>query len=122
MIKLKPEDAIAYNALGYSLADRKVRLTEAAQLIDQALTLKPNDPFILDSKGWALFRQGRANEALTTLQKAYALKPDAEIAAHIGEVLWSLGRHDEAIKLWRDATLVHPKNEALATTIKRFVP
>lgn len=122
LIKLKPEDAIAYNALGYSLADRKVRLTEAAQLIDQALTLKPNDPFILDSKGWALFRQGRANEALTTLQKAYALKPDAEIAAHIGEVLWSLGRHDEAIKLWRDATLVHPKNEALATTIKRFVP
>lgn len=122
LIKLKPEDALAYNALGYSLADRKVRLTEAVQLIDKALALKPDDPFILDSKGWALFRQGRANEALTTLQKAYALKPDAEIAAHIGEVLWSLGRHDEAIKLWRDATLVHPKNEALATTIKRFVP
>ena len=122
LIKLKPEEAIAYNALGYSLADRKVRLTEAVQLIDKALALKPNDPFILDSKGWALFRQGQANEALTTLKKAYALKPDAEIAAHIGEVLWSLGRHDEAIKLWRDATLAHPKNETLATTIKRFVP
>lgn len=122
LIKLKPDDALAYNALGYSLVDRNVRLAEAMQLIDKALALKPDDPFILDSKGWALFRQGRANEALTTLQKAYALKPDAEIAAHIGEVLWSLGRHDEAIKLWRDATLVHPKNEALATTIKRFVP
>ncbi|MDO8313833.1 MAG: tetratricopeptide repeat protein [Rugosibacter sp.] len=122
LIKLKPEEAIAYNALGYSLADRKVRLAEAMQLIDRALTLKPDDPFILDSKGWALFRQGQANEALTTLKKAYALKPDAEIAAHIGEVLWSLGRHDEAIKLWRDATLAHPKNETLATTIKRFVP
>jgi hypothetical protein len=56
------------------------------------------------------------------LQKAYALKPDAEIAAHMGEVLWVLGRHDDAIKLWRDATLAHPKSEALATTIKRFVP
>lgn len=122
LIKLKPEDAMAYNALGYSLVDRKVRLAEAMQLIDKALALKPGDPFILDSKGWALFRQGQATEALATLQKAYALKPDAEIAAHAGEVLWSLGRHDEAIKLWRDAMLAHPKNEALAITIKRFVP
>ena len=122
LIKLKPEDALAYNALGYSFADRQVRLAEAVQLIDKALELKPDDPFILDSKGWALFRQGRTNDALTALQKAYALKPDAEIAAHMGEVLWVLGRHDEAIKLWRDATLAHPKSEALATTIKRFVP
>ena len=122
LIKLKPEDALAYNALGYSFADRQVRLAEAVQLIDKALELKPDDPFILDSKGWALFRQGRTNDALTALQKAYALKPDAEIAAHMGEVLWALGRHDEAIKLWRDATLAHPKSEALATTIKRFVP
>ncbi|HEY8855762.1 MAG TPA: tetratricopeptide repeat protein [Rugosibacter sp.] len=122
LIKLKPDDAMAYNALGYSLADRKVSLAEATQLIDKALALKPGDPFILDSKGWALFRQGQATEALATLQKAYALKPDAEIAAHAGEVLWSLGRHDEAIKLWRDATLANPKNEALAITIKRFVP
>lgn len=122
LIKLKPEDALAYNALGYSFADRQVRLAEAVQLIDKALELKPDDPFILDSKGWALFRQGRTNDALTALQKAYALKPDAEIAAHMGEVLWVLGRHDEAIKLWRDATLAHPKSDALATTIKRFVP
>lgn len=122
LIKLKPEDALAYNALGYSLAERKLRLAEAAQLIDKALALKPNDPFILDSKGWALFRLGQATEALAILQAAYALKPDAEIAAHLGEVLWSLGRHEEALKIWRDATLVHPKNEALATTIKRFVP
>ncbi|TBR12992.1 MAG: tetratricopeptide repeat protein [Rugosibacter sp.] len=122
LMQIKPDDALAYNALGYSLADRKMRLTEAMQLIDKALALSPDDPFILDSKGWALFRQGQATEALVPLQKAYARTLDAEIAAHAGEVLWSLGRHDEALKLWRDAAQAHPKNEALATTIKRFVP
>ena len=122
LMVLKPDSPQAYNALGYSLADRNLRLEEAAQLIDKALALAPDDPFILDSKGWLLFRQGKAAAALEALQKAYAQKSDAEIAAHIGEVLWALGRPSEAMSVWRDATLAHPANEALATTIKRFVP
>jgi tetratricopeptide (TPR) repeat protein len=122
LIVLNPESALAYNALGYSFADRNLRLDEAAQLIDKALSLAPDDPFILDSKGWLLFRQGKSDEALVALQKAYAKKPDAEIAAHIGEVLWALGRPNEALAVWRDATKAHPTNEALTATIKRFVP
>lgn len=122
LMVLKPDSAQAYNALGYSLADRNLRLDEAAQLIDKALALTPDDPFILDSKGWLLFRQGKLAAALEALQRAYAQKPDAEIAAHIGEVLWALGRPNEAVAVWREATKAHPTNEALAATIKRFVP
>lgn len=122
LIVLKPDSAQAYNALGYSLADRNLRLDEAAQLLDKALSLAPDDPFILDSKGWLLFRQGNLAAALEALQKAYAKKPDAEIAAHVGEVLWVMGRATEALAVWREATRAHPPNEALAATIKRFVP
>lgn len=122
LIKLKPESAQGYNALGYSLADRNLRLDEAAILIDKALVLSPGDAYILDSKGWLLFRQGDAQTALETLQVAYAKKPDPEVAAHVGEVLWSLGRRDEATEVWSDATKLSPGNEVLAATIKRFVP
>lgn len=122
LIELKPDSAQAYNGLGYSLADRNLRLDEAAQLIDKALALAPNDPFILDSKGWVLFRQAKLAPALEFLQQAYAQRPDPEIAAHVGEVLWALERRDEALKLWREAAKAHPENEALAATIKRFVP
>lgn len=122
LIELKPESPQGYNALGYSLADRNLRLDEAAQLIDKALSLAPDDAFILDSKGWVLFRQGKLVAALEILQKAYAKQPDAEIAAHIGEVLWVLGRPDEARTVWREAAQVHPTNEVLTATIKRFVP
>lgn len=122
LIELKPDSAQAYNGLGYSLADRNLRLDEAAQLIDKALELAPGDPFILDSKGWVLFRQAKLVPALEFLQQAYARQPDPEIAAHVGEVLWALGRRDEALKLWREAARAHPENEALAATIKRFVP
>lgn len=122
LIELRPDSAQAYNGLGYSLADRNLRLDEAAQLIDKALELAPGDPFILDSKGWVLFRQAKLVPALEFLQQAYARQPDPEIAAHVGEVLWALGRRDEALKLWREAARAHPENEALAATIKRFVP
>jgi tetratricopeptide (TPR) repeat protein len=122
LIALKPNSAQAYNALGYSLADRNMRLEEAAQFIDKALSLEPDDPFILDSKGWLLFRQGNLAEALATLQKAFTQKPDPEIAAHIGEVLWVIGRPNEALTVWREAAKAHPTNEALAATIKRFAP
>jgi len=122
MIALKPESPQAYNALGYSFADRNTRLDEAAQLIDKALSLTPDDPFILDSKGWLLFRQGKSAAALDALKKAFAKQPDPEIAAHIGEVLWSIGRSDEALSVWREAAKAHPTNETLASTIKRFAP
>jgi tetratricopeptide (TPR) repeat protein len=91
-------------------------------LIDKALSLTPDDPGILDSKGWLLFRQGKFAAALDALKKAFAKQPDPEIAAHIGEVLWVLGRSDEALAVWRDAAKTHPTNEALASTIKRFAP
>ena len=122
LIELKPDSPQGYNALGYSFADRNVRMEEAEQLIDTALSLTPDDPFILDSKGWVLFRQGKLAAALETLKKAFAQRSDAEIAAHIGEVLWALGRTEEAKAVWRDAAKAHPGNEVLAATIKRFVP
>lgn len=122
LIEIRPDHAHAYNALGFSLADRNLRLSEARALIDRALELAPDDPFILDSKGWVLFRQGESQAALELLQRAYASRPDPEIAAHLGEVLWTLGRKDEARKTWEKARQEHPGNEVLAETIKRFSP
>ncbi|MGE5466140.1 MAG: tetratricopeptide repeat protein [Ignavibacteria bacterium] len=122
LIKLKPDNAHAYNALGYSLADRGERLDEAQKLIDKALELAPGDPFILDSKGWVLYRKGDAAGALEVLKRAFSIRPDPEIAAHLGEVLWVLGRRDEAVKAWDAAAKASPDNEALAATIKRFKP
>jgi hypothetical protein len=92
LIALKPDSPQGYNALGYTFADHNIRLDEAAALVDKALSLSPDDSFILDSKGWVLFRQGKLDRRPGTLQRAYAKQPDAEIAAHIGEVLWQLGR------------------------------
>jgi tetratricopeptide (TPR) repeat protein len=122
LLQLKPEHAHALNALGYSLVERNLRLDEAQQLIDQALVLAPDDPFILDSKGWVQFRRGEAAKALDTLQRAFALRPDPEIAAHLGEVMWVLGRRDEATKTWAEAAKAHPGNDVLTATIKRFQP
>ena len=122
LIQIKPDHAHAYNALGYSLADRGERLDEAQQLIDKALQMSPDDPYILDSKGWLLYRKGNNGAALEVLKKALALQPDPEIAAHCGEVLWVLGRRDEALKTWTEAVKASPGNEALAATIKRFKP
>ncbi|HTJ96437.1 MAG TPA: tetratricopeptide repeat protein [Rhodocyclaceae bacterium] len=122
LIKNKPDHAHAYNALGYSWAERGVRLDEAQQMIDKALTILPGDPFILDSKGWVLFRKGDGAAALTVLQQAFAKRADPEIAAHLGEVLWSLGRQPDARKVWADAARANPSNEMLAETIKKFLP
>lgn len=122
LIELKPDSAHAYNALGYSLAERGVRLDEARRLIARALELAPDDPFIQDSMGWVLFRQGKPEEALTILQRAYAQKADAEIAAHLGEVLWTLGRRDEARRIWNEARQAHPDNEVLTGVVRRFLP
>lgn len=122
LIEIKPGHAHAYNALGYAYAERNERLGEARQLIDKALELAPNDPFILDSKGWVLYRMGNTAEALDLLKKAFSLRPDPEIAAHLGEVLWSLGRRDEAVSTWSEAAKKHPGNATLTATLKKFQP
>lgn len=122
LIELRPESAQAYNALGYSLADRNLRLAEARELIEKALKISPDDFFILDSMGWVLFRQGDLVGALGYLEKAYARRSDPEIAAHIGEVLWAQGREDEAKRVWEEAQKKYPGNEALVDVIKKFLP
>lgn len=119
-IELKPDNAHPYNALGYSLADRNVRLDEARALIRKALDLRPGDPFIQDSLGWLEFRSGRVAEALALLRQAYQSRPDAEIAAHLGEVMWSQGERDEAIRIWRKAQSRDAQNESLVETLKRL--
>jgi tetratricopeptide (TPR) repeat protein len=122
LINLQPDHAHAYNALGYSLAERNLRLPEAQGLIEKALQLSPEDPFIIDSMGWVLYRMGKSEQALEYLRKAYSARPDPEIAAHLGEVLWVAGEHREAEKIWLEATKKTPDNDALNGTIKRFKP
>ena len=121
LIQLKPDHAQAYNALGYSLADRNLRLDEARGLIEKALSLLPEDAFILDSMGWVLFRQGRLEEGLEHLRRAHAQRPDPEISAHLGEVLWALGRKDEAEKLLRSALAAHPASTELQDVAGRLL-
>ncbi|WP_083686406.1 tetratricopeptide repeat protein [Rhodoferax koreense] len=120
IIAVKPDFHHAYNALGYSLADRNVRLPEARQLIQKALEFVPNDPFISDSLGWVEFRMGNKEEALRILDQAYKAQPDAEIAAHLGEILWSLGQRDRAAAIWKEGLLLNADNETLQETIKRL--
>ncbi len=122
LIELQPDSAQAYNALGYSYADRKLRLTEARQLIEKALQLTPNDPFILDSMGWVLYRQGDLEGALSYVRRAYEQRADPEIAAHLGEVLWMLGRKDEASAVLREAQKKDPAHEVLVEAVKKFSP
>jgi tetratricopeptide (TPR) repeat protein len=122
LISLQPDHAHAYNALGYSLADRNLRLPEAQALLEKALQLAPDDPFIIDSMGWLLYRTGNSKQALEYLRKAYVARPDPEIAAHLGEVLWVSGERAEAEKIWFEAVKKTPGNEALNSTVKRFKP
>jgi tetratricopeptide (TPR) repeat protein len=120
LIALKPDYSHAYNALGYSLVDRGVRLDESEDLIRKALELAPEDPFILDSMGWVRFKRGDADDARQYLERAYGLRPDPEIAAHLGEVYWGLGLQDKARKLWSDARAEHPDNAVLKGVLERF--
>ncbi|MEJ8839415.1 tetratricopeptide repeat protein [Ramlibacter sp. AN1133] len=117
---VKPDYHHAYNALGFSFAERNVRLPEAKQLIQKALEYAPGDPFITDSLGWVEFRLGNRAEALRILQGAYKERPDPEIAAHLGEVLWTLGERAQAEKVWREGMLLNNENETLLETIKRL--
>jgi tetratricopeptide (TPR) repeat protein len=120
VIELKPDHHHAYNALGYSLADRGQRLPEAKALIEKALQLSPGEPFITDSMGWVEYRMGNRKAALEYLRKAYSARPDTEIAAHLGEVLWVDGQRDEARKVLRDAQRRDAKNEVLAEVLARL--
>lgn len=122
VIEIKPSHAHAFNALGYTLADQGKRLNEAQGYIEKALKLAPNDAFIQDSLGWVQFRQGRKEEALNTLKKAYETRPDPEIAAHLGEVMWSLGQRKEAQDLWKAQLVEHPENESLLGIMKKYKP
>lgn len=120
IIAIQPDHAHAYNALGYTLADRNQRLEEAHSLIRKALELAPEDAHIEDSMGWVLFRLGRLEQAEEFLRRAYDRAPEAEIAAHLGEVLWAQGRHDEARQLWQEARGREPDNETLRKTLARL--
>ena len=120
LIRRLPDQPHAYNALGYSLADRNLRLGEAKQLITRALELAPEDPAITDSLGWVEFRLGNLPLALTLLKKAYASQSDAEIAAHMGEVLWQLNQAEEAKKIWREGLQRGGDTETLRETLRRL--
>jgi len=122
ILKQDPKNANALNALGYTLADRGVHLNEAQTLLREAMALKPDDPFILDSYGWLLYRLGNNSEAVKYLRRAIELRSDAEISAHLGEVLWVTGDRREAESVWDRALKDTPDNEALIGVIKKFRP
>ncbi len=120
VIASKPDYHHAYNALGYSFAERSLRLPEAKELIKKALTFAPEDPYISDSLAWVEFRMGNKAEALRILDTAYKARPDADIAAHLGEVLWSLGQRERAQAIWKEGLLLNSENETLQETLKRL--
>lgn len=122
LIELRPEHAHAYNALGYTLADRTGRIDEAITLLGKALALAPEDPFILDSMGWALYKARRLDESIGYLRRALRGRDDPEIAAHLGEVLWHRGDRDEARQIWQGSLKIHPDNESLREILSRFQP
>lgn len=120
LIRVRPDHAHAYNALGYSFAERNLRLPEAKKLIERALELAPEDYYIVDSLGWVLYRQGDLKGAAAQLRRAYGARPDAEIGAHLGEVLWVMGERTEADRVWKESLDLSPENETLLKTIKRL--
>ena len=121
LIELQPDNAHAYNALGYTLADQTDRYDEALELITKALEFLPEDAFILDSMGWVHYRRGDMEKALSYLKRAVELKEDAEIAAHLGEVLWITGQRSEAEKIWDKGKSWNSENVTLQKTIDRFL-
>ncbi|XQA63642.1 tetratricopeptide repeat protein [Xanthomonas sacchari] len=117
-----PENVAALNALGYTLADRTKRYREALQLIDRARTADPDNAAIIDSYGWVLYRLGKTQEALVQLRRAWSLVKDPEIAAHIGQVLWEQGKHEEANKYFDEARKLDPDNRALRRALDKVAP
>jgi tetratricopeptide (TPR) repeat protein len=122
LVELKPDDPQALNALGYTLVDRTTRADEGFALIEKAHKLAPDDPFILDSMGWAMYRMGRVDEAEKYLRQAIAVRPDAEIAAHLGEVLWFKGDREGALAIWKEQLEANPDSPVLKETVRRLAP
>jgi tetratricopeptide (TPR) repeat protein len=120
LIRIRPEYAHAYNALGYSLLERNERIPEALQLVEKALQLAPDDPAIMDSVGWGYYRSGRLDESVVMLRRALAANPDPEIAAHLGEVLWVRGDKNEARKIWQESLKTHPDHAILQGVMRKF--
>jgi tetratricopeptide (TPR) repeat protein len=120
IISLAPQNQQAYNALGYTFAERNIRLDEAFALVETAMKLAPDDPFIIDSMGWVQFRMGKLKEAEELLRRAYSIRQDPEIAVHLGEVLWTKGQKADAHKLWRDVGSKDPGNDSLKSTLARL--
>jgi len=120
IIRMHPEDSRALNHLGYMLADQTDRYQEALELIERAIAISPDDPAIIDSLGWAQFKLGRYEEALTNLRRAYAVFPDAEVASHVGEVLWMMGREQEAVEVWRGALENQPDSDLIKEVVDRL--
>ena len=119
-IKIKPDYAYAYNALGYSYADRNIKLTDAKKYIEIALSISPNNHYIMDSMGWLHFRMGNIEIALQFIEKAYKIQKDPEIAAHLGEILWKMGKLKQAEKVWEESIKIHPSNTVLLETFERL--
>jgi tetratricopeptide (TPR) repeat protein len=122
LIKIKPDHAQAYNALGYGMLERNERIPEAMQLVEKALQLAPDDAAIMDSVGWGYYRSGKLDESVKMLRRAFAGNANPEIAAHLGEVLWVRGDKDEAKKIWQDSLKENSGNEQLQAVIKKFAP
>jgi len=122
VLRKNPNEVNALNALGYSLADRNLKLPEAFALISKAHQLSPKDSFILDSLGWVNFRMGKNALALEQLQEAYNTKPEADIAAHLGEVLWVMNQPNQAEEIWRQGQKLDANNPTLKETLKRLKP
>ncbi len=122
LIKVAPEHAHAYNALGYAMLERKVRLKEAMQLIEKAHQLAPDDAAIMDSVGWGHYLLGNMDKSLEFMRRAYAALPDPEIAAHLGEVLWKQNSREEAKSIWQENLKKFPDNAVLKAVIKKFIP
>ena len=116
-----PENAYALNALGYFLVDRNMRLDEAEVYLEKAIKLLPNDAAIVDSLGWLYYRQGRYEESIETLRRAHKILPDAEIAAHLGEVLWVFGDQGSATKVWEEALRLSPDDDLLLEVMDKFI-
>jgi tetratricopeptide (TPR) repeat protein len=122
VLKIEPDNVRALNALGYTLADRTDRYQEALDYVQKALAQTPDDPAVIDSMGWVLYRLGRLQEARDYLQRAYDMTKDSEIAAHLGEVMWAMGDRDQARALWNTALKATPGDRVLEETVRRFQP